>query len=595
MEEEQQHFDMEEPLSPLALSLSSPPLSFSKTSSTEVANNGTNCDNTNLQSLSHDLQNLIPPNADDIFSDVLFYVSGHAMPLHRCILAVRCPFFKSLFAKKTTYLASLAPADERGNKDRWKLKIDLGKLFNIWPVAGKVNYEAFMTIVEFLYTGTQVVPTVNCMDDDCLHEACRPVVDFAIDMLGLTSVLDITNLKNFWQNHLHNILEKAHVDEVLPVLMTAKLLGEDSLVSRSLHLVASSNLDSFDVEKLLPNALANEVLALRCNIDLLKPEDLTHEKECQKIRKALESDDIELLHLLLKEGSVDLNQAYALHYAISYCDPHTVKDIMDLGLADVNFRNNRGFTALHVASMRQDPSILVTILSKGANPVDSTPDGRTARQLCSRLIRKTKNRFNSRAGNLENNRLCMEILYQAETKGLFDVASAIFPPTLDEKELFMRLVYLENRIALARLLFPQETKLVTDICHLESTSEFIGYGFSDLSKMSKKDVEVDLNQIPSIPVMNEALLKRMDTLQKSVTLGRRIFPYTFTVINSFTDDDDPFERSIMQTGSSEEQNRKKRRYHELKQALENAFLKDIAALERYNNTDKEQLHPQHEE
>lgn len=248
------------------------------------------------------------------------------------------------------------------------------------------------------------------------------------------------------QYHLQELVEKAQVDEVLPVLVAAKVHGAESLLSRSQHLVAVSNMGTVDIEKQLPMPLSDEVLALRCKMGLLQPETLkppTYEKECQRIRKALDSDDVELVQLLLKEGQVTLDGAYALHYAVAYCDPRTVKDILELGLADVNARNNRGFTVLHVASMRRDPSILVSLLYKGANVVETTPDGRTSLQLCSRLMRRLNNDSNTEATDLQKECLCVEILHQAGTKNLFE--DAAFPPVADEKELLGRLFFLENR------------------------------------------------------------------------------------------------------------------------------------------------------
>eukprot|EP00250_Pteridium_aquilinum_P020809 c2495_g1_i1 orf=121-1965(-) len=604
MEEVTHHIDLEEHLSPLALGVTSSPMSLSNSSSSEANIDGfildQSTDNARLQCLRDNVHSLISSDSDDIFSDVLFYVSGCVVPLHRCILAVRCPFFKSLFTKDATYLASLSPVDEPANTDSSpKLKIDFGRLFDTWPSVGKVSYEAFMTTMGFIYSGTQAVSAVKCIDDECSHEACGPVVDFAIDMLGLSSVLDITDLKTFWQNCLHNLLGRALVDEVLRILIAAKLHGADCLLPMSLHLIAVSNVGSVDLEKQLLQELANEVLALRRSMGLLQADNLNpvHEKECKRIRKALDSNDVELVHLLLKEGCVNLDEAHALHYSVSYCDPHTVQDIMEQGLADVHLRNDRGFTALHVASMRRNPSILVSLLSKGANPLDTTPDGRTALQLCSRLMKRTNNRVNDKAANWQNDCLCVEILYQAGSKDLFEDASAVFPPTQDERELFMRLLYLENRMAVARLLFPQEAKLVTEIFNLQSTSEFVGFSIPNLLNMSKSEANVDLDQSPSshtptnkdsmcsssvpVPVMSEALLRRIETLQKSAMLGRRMFPRISAILNTFTDDEDHLELSKMQNGNPKEQKIKKRRYRELKKALEEAFQKDLAAMERH--------------
>lgn len=597
MEKDESHQDVEESLASLALALSSFSVPLGSNRSVETTKDiawDTSAYNTKLQNFSSNIHSLIFPDFDDKFSDVLFYVSGHVVPLHRCILAVRCPFFKSLFDKNMTYLASLAPIDEPIDSQSSKLKIDFGRLFDTLPDVGRVSYEAFMNTMGFVYSGIQNISDVKCIDDDqCAHEACRPVVDFAIEMLGLTSALGIGDLKTSWQKYLHKIIEKADVDEVIPVLIAAKSHGADSLLSPCLHLVAISNLGSVHVEKQLPRALATEVLGLRRKMGLLLPQKLdpTYETECQRIRKALDSDDVELVHLLLEEGNVTLDQVHALHYAVLYCNPHTVRDMIELGLADLNIRDERGFTVLHVASMRRDFYILVTLLSNGAHPLETTPDGRTSLQLCRRSLRRPST-FSKK------DCLCVRLLYQAGREDLIEGASAIFPPTVDEKELFNRLLYLENRIAIGRLLFPQETKLVAGICNLESTSEFVGFRCCEFPSVPRKEIEVDLNQIPPShtpinkiltvsssmpsPVMNEALLKRLDALQRTVMLGRRMFPCYVAIINSFTDDDDTLE---LFHASSEEQKRKKRHYCELEQALEGTFQKKLAAMENHKTNE----------
>ncbi|MCO5577493.1 hypothetical protein L7F22_031324 [Adiantum nelumboides] len=551
-----------------ALALSSPPFSTSYCSSTDVSHSfivnpqTPLSESSTLQKFSSNLYSLVSTDFDHSFSDVLLYVSSCVVPLHRCILAARCPFFKSLFSKDKFYLASFAPA-EQSDTENTKLKIDLGKLLSSLTKTYKVSYDAFMAVIGFLYSGHQISIEARCIDDQCLHEACRPVVDFVVEILGLSSVFEIIDLKTFCEHYLQTLIEKAQVDEALPILIAAKVHGADSLLFSCQRLVAVSNLDTIDIEKQLPIPLPEEILQLRCKMGLLQPEMLnpTHEKQCQRIWKALDSHDLELVQLLLKEGRVSLDGAYALHYAVAYCGSHLVKDILELGLADVNSRNNRGFTVLHVASMRLDPSILVSLLYKGANPLETTPDGRTSLQLCSRLMRKHSNDSSGEAASLQKERLCVEILYQAGTKNLFE--DAAFPPVADEEELLGRLFYLENRVAFGRLLFPEEANLVLGITHLESTSEFTG--LRDLVNESKRAANMDLNQVPSDqgsstmsakPLINEALVKRVEALQRT-------------------------ELSYIKLGSSEEHKRKKRRYSELQCMIAEAFQKDVAAMERH--------------
>lgn len=581
------------------LTLSSSPFSVSYGSPTDASHSyvfnppASPAESSALQKFSSNIYTLLSTDFDDSFSDVLIYVSNRVVPLHRCILAAGCPFFKSLFLKDKRYLDSLAPGEPSDEKST-KLKIDLGRLLlsTLPSYTGKVCYDALLTIIGFLYSGHQTVTNVKCIDDHCLHEACGPVVEYAVQMLGLSSVFDLGDLKIFWQHYLQELLEKAQVDEVLPVLVAAKAYGAEFLLSTCKHIVAVSNMGTVDIEKQLSMPLSGEVLAHRCKMGLLQPETLnpTLEKECQRIRKALDSDDVELVRLLLNEGRVSLDSAYALHYAAAYCDPRTVNDILELGLADINARNNRGFSVLHVASMRQDPSILVSLLYKGSNVLETTPDGRTSLQLCSRLMRRFGNDINAGAADLQKENVCLEILSKAGMKNLFE--DAAFPPVTDENEFLERLFVLENRAAVCRLLFPQEASVVQGTTHLESTtSEFVGFRVPDILKKLKREASMDLNQLPSThasingvptpsspPVISEALIKRIEALQKTVTLGRKLFPGIISAIDAFTDDGPP-ELVSMKLGSLEEHKTMKRRYSELTDMLAEASQKDAEGME----------------
>lgn len=51
------------------------------------------------------------------------------------------------------------------------------------------------------------------------------------------------------------------------------------------------------------------------------------------VNRALDSDDVELVQLLLDEKTLNLNGAHALHYAAAYCHPRTLAHLLDLDLA----------------------------------------------------------------------------------------------------------------------------------------------------------------------------------------------------------------------------------------------------------------------
>lgn len=83
-----------------ALALSSPPFSISNSSSTDGAHSfvfnppASSVESSTLQKLSSNINSLLSAEFDNSFSDVHIYISNCVVPLHRCILAARCPFFQ---------------------------------------------------------------------------------------------------------------------------------------------------------------------------------------------------------------------------------------------------------------------------------------------------------------------------------------------------------------------------------------------------------------------------------------------------------------------------------------------------------------------
>ncbi|KAE9602878.1 putative ankyrin repeat-containing domain-containing protein [Lupinus albus] len=62
-------------------------------------------------------------------------------------------------------------------------------------------------------------------------------------------------------------------------------------------------------------------------------------------------------------------------------------EVLSLGLVDVNLLNSQGHMVLHIAAMCRDPSIIVSLLIKGAFASDLTFDGQSAVTICKRLTR----------------------------------------------------------------------------------------------------------------------------------------------------------------------------------------------------------------
>jgi regulatory protein NPR1 len=170
-----------------------------------------------------------------------------------------------------------------------------------------------------------------------------------------------------------------------------------------------------------------------------------HEKRVRRIHRALDSDDVELVKLLLNESDITLDDANALHYAASYCDSKVVSELLDLALANLNLKNSRGYTALHLAAMRREPAIIMCLLNKGANVSQLTADGRSAIGICRRLTRLKDYNTKMEQGQESNkDRLCIDILEREMMRNPMAVEDAVTSPLLAD-DLHMKLLYLENR------------------------------------------------------------------------------------------------------------------------------------------------------
>nr|XP_048335586.1 BTB/POZ domain and ankyrin repeat-containing protein NPR1-like [Ziziphus jujuba var. spinosa] len=282
--------------------------------------------------------------------------------------------------------------------------------------------------------------------------------------------------------------------------------------------------------------------------------------------------------MLLKEAHTSLDDAYALHYAVAYCDAKTTTELLDLGLADVNCRNLRGYTVLHVAALRREPKIIVSLLTKGARPSDLTLDGRKALQITKRLTRAA-DYFKPKEGGKtsHNNKLCIEILEQAERRDPLVGEASLSLATAGD-DLRMKLLYLENRVGLAKLLFPMEAKVVMDIAQIDGTSEFPLIAINSRTLTGTQRTTVDLNEAP-FKIQEEHLI-RLRALSRTVELGKRFFPRCSEVLNTIMDADDLSQLAYLGNDTPEERLVKKQRYMELQEDLNKAFKEDKEEFDR---------------
>ncbi|KAH7578450.1 hypothetical protein JRO89_XS01G0383400 [Xanthoceras sorbifolium] len=522
-----------------------------------------------LNKLSSSLEKLLIDSEYD-YADAEIVVEGIPVGVHRCVLASRSQFFHELFNKGSGGLAT-------EGKPKYLM-------FELVPY-GKVGYEAFSDFLNYLYTGKlkPLPPEVStCVDEACVHDACRPAINYAVELMYASATFQMKELVLLFQRRLLNFVEKASVEDVIPILMAAFHCQLNQLLSHCIQRIVRSDLESACLERELPHEVYSEIKSLRSK-SLQESEgnvgevDPIHEMRIRKIHKALDSDDIELLELLLNESNVTLDDACALHYATAYCDPKVVKELLSRGLADLKLRNARGHTVLHLAARRKEPSILVALLTKGACASETTSDGQTAVAICRRLTRPKDYNENTKQGQESNkDKICIDVLEREMIRNSMTGNMSVSSQVIAD-DLHMRLDYLENRVAFARLLFPAEAKLAMDVADAHSTSAYTGLAASKSKGSSGNLKEVNLNETPSVQAKRIQL--RMQALLKTVETGRHYFPHCSEVIDKFLDDDMP-DAFLLEKGTLEEQKTKKMRFTELKEDVQKAFSKDMAENNR---------------
>ncbi|KAL8508207.1 hypothetical protein ACS0TY_018700 [Phlomoides rotata] len=526
---------------------------------------GLNLEIISLSKLSCNLGHLLSELGND-FCDAEIVVEEACVGIHRCILAARSKFFDDLFRKDKGY------AGKEGKPKYY--------MTNLLPY-GKIGYEAFIIFLNYLYTGklrSSPLEVSTCVDTTCIHDACRPAIDFAVELMCASAIFQVTELVSLFQRRLLNLVSKAIVEDVIPILTVAFHCQLSQLLTQCVHRVARSDLEATFIEKVLPSKVVEEITKLRLNLQVEKrvdPMDPLHEKRVKRIHRALDSDDIELVRLLLTESDITLDEAFALHYAVAFCDPKIVSEVLSLGLADVNLRNTRGYTVLHVAARRKEPSIIVSLLTKGACASEPTSEGQSAVSICKRLTRPKDYQMKREKGQEANkDKICIDVLEREMRRNPL-AGDAWISSLAVADDLHMKLLYLEDRVAFARMFFPTEAKLAMEIAHAETTSDLAGLLSSRVS--SGNLMEVDLNETPIS--QKKKLISKIETLSRTVELGRRYFPHCSQVLDKFMEDDLP-DAFYLETGTPEEQKMKRMRFMELKDEVHKAFNKDKAKLHR---------------
>lgn len=139
-----------------------------------------------LSRLSKNLEQLLllDPDLDCSDADVEVPDGGPPVPVHRCILAARSPFFYELFAARGRGGAARgdasATAGEGAGSGRPRYKME-----ELVP-GGRVGREAFQAFLGYVYTGKlrpAPLDVVSCADPVCPHDSCPPAIRFAVEIM----------------------------------------------------------------------------------------------------------------------------------------------------------------------------------------------------------------------------------------------------------------------------------------------------------------------------------------------------------------------------------------------------------------------------
>ncbi|OIW12141.1 hypothetical protein TanjilG_28549 [Lupinus angustifolius] len=345
-----------------------------------------------LRSLSLDYLNLLING--QAFGDVTFQVEGRLVHAHRCILAARSLFFRKFFCgpDPPSGLDPVVGEPSRVNSGDTRTT---PRTLSVIPI-NLVGYEVFLLLLQFLYSGQVSIvpqkhePRPNCGERGCWHTHCSSAVDLALDILAASRYFGVEQLGLLTQKQLANMVKKASIENVMKVLLASRKQEMHQLWTTCSHLVAKSGLPPEVLAKHLPIDIITNIEELRCSSsmplhhhhhhhhhDLSTAADLEDQK-IRRMRRALESSDVELVKLMIMGEGLNLDEALALHYAVENCGREVVKDLLELSAADVNYRAGpAGKTPLHVAAEMVSPDMVAVLLDHHADPSIRTVDGVT--------------------------------------------------------------------------------------------------------------------------------------------------------------------------------------------------------------------------
>ncbi|CAL4945561.1 unnamed protein product [Urochloa decumbens] len=378
-----------------------------------------------LKSLSMDYLNLLING--QAFSDVTFNVEGRLVHAHRCILAARSLFFRKFFcgaaaasdqaqaaggagALLLDHLSPRSPSGAASASSPRAAAAAAAAPGAVIPV-NSVSYEVFLLLLQFLYSGQVSLvpqkgePRPGCGERGCWHTHCAAAVDLALDTLAAARSFGVEELALLTQKQLAGMVEKASIEDVMKVLMASRKQDLHQLWSTCSHLVAKSGLPPEVLAKHLPIDVVAKIDELRLKSSMSRRSpflahhhhhhhpsidgtaaasgsggDLAddHHHKIRRMRRALDSSDVELVKLMVMGEGLNLDEALALHYAVENCSREVVKALLELGAADVNHpAGPAGKTPLHVAAEMVCPDMVAVLLDHHADPNVRTVEGVT--------------------------------------------------------------------------------------------------------------------------------------------------------------------------------------------------------------------------
>ncbi|ESR50343.1 hypothetical protein CICLE_v10031115mg [Citrus x clementina] len=544
-----------------------------KSASLSFASSYSTCWSTNQSTgpeICSDLDNLNlrkqSSNPEEPWLDAEIVVEGKSVAVNRSILSAHSQFLHRLFNLRND-----------GSVSEGKPKYLMTDLV---PYDRKFGFEAFNEILYYLYTGMikeSPSEVSTCVHDACVHSTCPPAINYAIELIYASVAFQMTELVSVFQLWLLEVVEKALVEDVIPTLVAALHCQLNQLRSYWIQRIARSNLDNVCLEKELPDEVSSEIKSLRvksnqeseANIAEVNP---INAKVVRGIHRALDSGDVELLKLLLDVSNVTLDDAYALHYAAAYCNPMGFKEVLNMGLADLNLKDARGRTVLHVAARHKEPAVMVALLSKGACASETTSDGQTALAISTKQGQETN-----------KDRLCIDVLEREMRRNSMSGNLAMSAEVMDD-DFQRKLDYMESIVTCVRL-FPSEARVAMEIAGADTTTGLSAFGRKGLSGNLK---EVDLNETPSMQAKRCQL--RLLTLLKTVETGQRYFPNCSEVVEKFMFfnpancselvdeflDCDSADASLLEKGTPEVQKLQRACFMKLKVEMPEAVCKDMA-------------------